>query len=220
MSSELDDSDLDQLNEETLVKSRLRLRSKDAPTPSESEDNTCYVLVNNALAFTWGFMQKLAGDKAADHLAMKFSLEEVKEAKDLLWNSCPLLEKKIGRKESKDRSDVLAHARDIMKALHDLDSQSKVPMIAANALELHKLPPLDSPQVLPTSAASVDGENDGIEVRLSRVEELLRTLIAKQSTHVDAANKSSYGAMAAGAGNSTHPEHKVQSSKLRSLESG
>ena len=125
--------------------------------------NHAPVLVNEVLAFTWSYMHTSNMDATCQQLVRSFKESDIIRAKTTLWQFCSAHQSVIGnckkRRDSTGRSGAMAHAVDIVQALHKLDSQKKVPTIVVDARELPSMP----------SCTVKSGE---LEERMSRLEDI------------------------------------------------
>lgn len=107
------------------------------------------MLINTVAGLAWAGIQRQPLDVVSDLIAHNYAVSRIKEAKAMLWNfmtknhSVGVL-KKIGkitkRSDSENRSEALAHARDIVRALSLLDKGNEPPNIVVPALELQLIP--------------------------------------------------------------------------------
>jgi len=78
--------------------------------------------------------------------------------------------KRKKRRKTPERSEQVAHIRDLVKALQKLDAKDKAPDIAVRAVDLHTMPPLnDMPK---------DDTCEGLKQQLSLLEEMVKNMQA------------------------------------------
>jgi hypothetical protein len=96
----------------------------------------------------------------------KFTLEDVLNAKDKLWEigDSDILGDKLVRKASTSRSEADAHVSDILQGLSKLDKMDKLPSFAIDFKSLALLPAL--PHV----------SSDPVDVRLSNIELMCKNM--------------------------------------------
>ena len=106
-------------------------------------DNT--VLVSEALMYANCHRSAATKDNIVNVMAVYFSLEEVKLAKDLLWSNFEhigILEEKRNRRDSPSRTEAMAVCDDIIDTLHLLaDNQVKFVCYAENWNRIPKTQP-------------------------------------------------------------------------------
>ena len=82
-----------------------------------------------------------------------FSLQEISNAKDILWEKCDvtIIGDKLKRRDFSVRSEKEANVHDLMVALTKLDNSDILPTFAVTATELYKIPKFNPEEIVSTS---------------------------------------------------------------------
>ena len=105
------------------------------------------MLCNSVLSFIKAFRQKSDKEALRCSISDRFNGTAIDEAKRALWSFCKCeLDAKgvlfIARRDSDNRSQLMANIDDIIQAFDALDSSGSVPLIFCEANDLLHLPPL------------------------------------------------------------------------------
>ena len=149
------------------------------PSSLNSGFNSAFHIVNQVLAFLKAF--RLRGDK--DSLKSRtrecFSGSSVSDAKKLLWDCCSQFFVSLGlqytsRRDSDNRSQLVADIEDLLYTFDILDSVDDIPLIFCEASDLFLLPPI-SPDPL---AEQVEKNSQVLSELTSTVHSLEKRLLS------------------------------------------
>ena len=179
-------SDSESGDDITFTKTRLSCSNGSGSTPPVHAG----VLINTALATTWVALQSNPADAVTKSLAQLFSSDTIKEAKKILWDACSdaVIGKRKSRRDTMERTETFAHSKDIVSAMLKLDQNSALPIIAVNALDVHRMPTLC--KEVSNEATAMRDAHRGMEPlaqRLTGVEDLcseLKVMVASLSEQV------------------------------------
>ena len=90
------------------------------------------------LSYASSAVQNSAIENIKSAILEHFSLQEISNAKDILWEKCDvtIIGDKLKRRDSSVRSEKEANVHDLMVALTKLDNSDLLPTFAVTATEL------------------------------------------------------------------------------------
>ena len=126
----------------------------------------CSSVVNPVLAFIKAFRLKSDADTLKRIVKDHFSSDHVENAKSQLWDSCGLALVDAGisfhsRRDSENRSQLVANIEDIVTAFDALDTKDLIPPVFCEASDLYRLPPI-----------SLDSVAEQVQLNMQAVEAL------------------------------------------------
>jgi len=108
-------------------------------TDSDTNDNEREIIINTLLTYACYSISSATADNTRTLMSSHFTIDEICDAKDLLWSRCNLGET-INRKNTKVRTASVAHIGDILDALYSLDMMKKMPLFVIDPSGITRLP--------------------------------------------------------------------------------
>ena len=108
----------------------------------DNDNNVCQPIVNGLLTFTISLVHNSTDAKITELLVKHFDGTEIKDAKCMLCDVAKV-DYQI-RQDCINRSEKVAHVRDIIEILRKLDKDNKLPLFVIDAVGLAKLPKINA----------------------------------------------------------------------------
>ena len=170
----------------------------------DNDNNACQPIVNGLLTFTISLVHNSTDVKITELLVKHFDGTEIKDAKCMLCDVAKV-DYQI-RQDSINRSEKVAHVRDIIERLRKLDKDNKLPLFVIDAVGLAKLPKINAEDICYVSVAEkiaqlsskLDVLNDVVannSVRSVKNEHDIQSMEKNYSKHVTNVSSNSNSAL-------------------------
>jgi len=124
----------------------------DVQTVDEVDTNdACVPIVNALLTFIISILHNATDPKIIDLIGRYFDSTQVKDAKCVLCDAGRVQFK--NRQDSENRTEKMAHARDIVDILRNLDRASSIPLFVVDGVGLASLPRVNAEDISYVSVA-------------------------------------------------------------------
>ena len=182
----------------------LDANNTDEVHQDDNDNNACQPIVNGLLTFTISLVHNSTDVKITELLVKHFDGTEIKDAKCMLCDVAKV-DYQI-RQDSINRSEKVAHVRDIIERLRKLDKDNKLPLFVIDAVGLAKLPKINAEDICYVSVAEkiaqlsskLDVLNDVVannSVRSVKNEHDIQSMEKNYSKHVTNVSSNSNSAL-------------------------
>ena len=182
----------------------LDANNTDEVHQDDNDNNVCQPIVNGLLTFTISLVHNSTDVKITELLVKHFDGTEIKDAKCMLCDVARV-DYQI-RQDSINRSEKVAHVRDIIEILRKLDKDNKLPLFVIDAVGLAKLPKINAEDICYVSVAEkiaqlsskLDVLNDVVannSVRSVKNEHDIQSMEKNYSKHVTNVSSNSNSAL-------------------------
>ena len=129
-------------NNETCTGRNRSMSDNACANSSETSPPLEDYIINPLLAYIHFAIQGGNAENVRNAAVQHFSIDQIIEAKDALWNRCGVdkLGEKARRKDSSSRSEKEAHVQDVITALQRLDREASMPTILIPSSNLDVIP--------------------------------------------------------------------------------